>query len=319
MYRLVADPFLQRGWATAIVGYRTYPDGTAQDQRDDCEQALQKLIMEYPDWCQTGRVTIIGHSSGAVQAHGNDCVILVLRLARVFELCFLVLARRFSLSHTHPAVMILCLRTTGAHVALLLLVSWIEKDGSRVGNNSDAIIPSPLGVVDSYVGLSGPYDISHHFDFEAARGVEELSPMKVSCGISRQGFHRHSPAHRLRSFLADYSNEPIESIQRFPQMLLLHGIDDGTVPFTATADAARALRQCGVAHCQELYVADTGHQDTVVQLMVGGPTRKHVVDWIVGLDECSSSDRSDDSSSRQHGNCNSSSSSDRRMVAASKL
>lgn len=171
---------------------------------------------------------------------------------------------------------------SGAHVALLMLVNRAEQHCTEGSLSS-----SPPPVIDSFVGLSGPYDISHHFDYEAARGVEELSPMKPSCGHSREGFRHFSPALRLQASLARFGScpEPVEAQQRFPSTLLLHGIEDTTVPFTATAEAARVLRACGVINCQELYVAETGHQDTVVQLMLGGRTQSLVVDWILGIDE----------------------------------
>jgi predicted esterase len=76
----------------------------------------------------------------------------------------------------------------------------------------------------------------------------------------------------------------IRSLDNYlPQMVLVHGIEDDTVPFTATAEAARVLRTCGVTKCQEIYVAATGHQDTVMQIMLGGRTREAVVDWIKDL------------------------------------
>jgi hypothetical protein len=156
---------------------------------------------------------------------------------------------------------------TGAHILFLMLVLWAEKDWVA----TNVLSPdSPLLWVDSFVGLSGPYDISHHFDYEAARGVEELSPMKPSCGYSRDGFRRHSPALRLRACLSippncinsTKRNEPSKPIMAFPATLLLHGIDDATVPFTATAEAAHILRACGVVSCQEIYVADVGRTNT---------------------------------------------------------
>ena len=65
-----------------------------------------------------------------------------------------------------------------------------------------------------------------------------------------------------------------------PNIALVHGIEDDTVPFTATGEAARVLRACGVTWCDELYVAQTGHQDVVVQMMMGGPTQDIVMEWM---------------------------------------
>lgn len=184
-----------------------------------------------------------------------------------------------------------------------MLVHWAEKDWAA--NVSSDSSPS---WVDSFVGLSGPYDISHHFDYEAARGVEELSPMKPSCGYSRDGFRHHSPALRLQACLSftppsvdsTIRNEPSKGIIGFPITLLVHGIDDTTVPFTATAEAAKVLRSCGVVSCKETYVAETGHQDMVMQLMLGGRTQSLVVDWIARLDSLCSPSRDGKHDSNQH-------------------
>ena len=164
--------------------------------------------------------------------------------------------------------------SSGAHIGLLLLVERARKilHGEPIKN-----FPS----VDAFVGLSGPYDISHHFDYEAARGVEELSPMKPVCGMSREAFRRNSPALRLLDALADASHEVNVASTLPSRILLLHSIEDETVPFTATGEAARVLRSCGVTQCQELYLGPgTAHQDTAVELMLGGPTRDAVIEWI---------------------------------------
>jgi len=66
-------------------------------------------------------------------------------------------------------------------------------------------------------------------------------------------------------------------------MLLLHGIEDQTVPFTATAEAARILRSCGVTHCSEVYVACADHQDPIMHLMLGGRARTAIMKWITAI------------------------------------
>ena len=48
LYRLTALPFLENNQAVAIVGYRTYPDGTMQDQVNDINLAIQTLSSKYP-------------------------------------------------------------------------------------------------------------------------------------------------------------------------------------------------------------------------------------------------------------------------------
>lgn len=165
--------------------------------------------------------------------------------------------------------------SSGAHIGLLLLAKWAKQVLMEPGKSVDNF---PL--VDAFVGLSGPYDISHHFDYEAARGVEELSPMKPSCGMTRQGFRLHSPALCILDALAVTSERNVAATLP-AEMLLLHSIEDETVPFTSTAEAARVLRSCGVTQCQEYYVGPgTAHSDTVVQIMRGGPTRDAVIEWM---------------------------------------
>ena len=149
--------------------------------------------------------------------------------------------------------------SSGAHIVLL----WLVREGMAQG-------------VDSFVGMSGPYNISHHFDYEAMRGVEELSPMKPVNGNTRASFLEHSPAVRLQLGEADGSY--------LPPMLLIHGADDETVPFTSTAEAAKVLRACGVQSCSEVYIPETAHQDVVVQCMMGGPAFEAILAWMDRLE-----------------------------------
>jgi acetyl esterase/lipase len=162
--------------------------------------------------------------------------------------------------------------SSGAHISLLMLVDRARR---KIQTGSS----KPLQF-DSFVGLSGPYDISHHFDYEASRGVEELSPMKPVCGSSREAFRENSPALRLMQNLTNISESNASIQDSFPRMLLVHGIEDSTVPFTATAEAARILRSCGISPCDEAYVAKIGHQDTVMEMMIGGKTRDVVIGWM---------------------------------------
>lgn len=211
MYRLVAKPFIEKGMAVAIVGYRTYPCAKhIQDQVDDCRCALKSLFHSGDGQIHQPRsISLMGHSSGA-------------------------------------------------HVALLLLVEM----------GIDPNIRSDTPTIQQFIGLSGPYNISHHFDYEAARGVEEISPMKAICGYSRTNLLHHSPAISFQRQLAKTVNQSstptstssihtteYQLCQSLPaRILLVHGIEDETVPFTATAEAAHSLQMCGVAQCDELYL-----------------------------------------------------------------
>lgn len=216
MYRLVAEPFLQRGFAVAIPCYRVYPSGDGNTQVQDIQQAIEKLSLNWK------RITVMGHSSGA-------------------------------------------------HVGLLLLAR-LAKEGKSLSN------------VDSFVGLSGPYDIHHHFHYEAQRGLEELSPMKAAMGHTPEGFRKHSPCLSLHDALSQVT-EHHRAPDWFPPVFLVHGIEDHTVPFTASSEAARLLRAVGVANVEEQYLAETAHQDVVLQLVFGGRARDATVDWITKLDQ----------------------------------
>ena len=96
-------------------------------------------------------------------------------------------------------------------------------------------------------------------------------------------------------------------------MLFVHGIEDDVVPFTATAEAARIVRSCcggtsssrsrptsggrrggttagaragaragagKAAVVDEMYLPRTGHQDVVMELMLGGRSRDGVTRWM---------------------------------------
>jgi len=139
--------------------------------------------------------------------------------------------------------------------------------------------------------LSGVYDISHHFDYEAGRGVEELSPMKPACGYTRNAFDHFSPALKLQTLLSrriagEYMHHQGKTInvdeiifKLMPDMLLVHGVEDAIVPFTSTSEAGKIIRSCGVRCCEERYVV-AGHADVAVELMLDGLTRTVVMDWL---------------------------------------
>jgi acetyl esterase/lipase len=239
-------------------------------------------LMAAPFVCRDSHdtaVAVIGYrtypSSQTVDEQVEDCQLAANYLLQEYpELC--------------QGIITVMGHSSGAHIALLMLVEqakeWMRKSNSQAAAR-DAFNASFN--VTNFVGLSGPYDISHHFDFEAARGVKELSPMKPVCGYSREAFRRNSPHLRLQHSLVNGGNESLIGQCMPPNMVLVHGIEDDTVPFTATGEAARVFRCCGITSCDELYVAQTGHQDVVVQMMVGGPTQDMVISWMREKEEAS--------------------------------
>lgn len=78
-----------------------------------------------------------------------------------------------------------------------------------------------------------------------------------------------------------FNPSAMHEINDSTRILLLHGIEDSTVPFTATSDAAFTLRTCGLVNCDEVYIEKCGHQDVVMQFMLGGAARDITMDYLV--------------------------------------
>ena len=249
MYRLVASPFIKQQIAVAIVGYRTYPDGHVQDQVNDLHHAAEVLAMKYPHLWRNKQKKKDNQSD-----NGDH-----------FGVCLM--------GHS-----------SGAHISLLFLIQLIEQNLRRRMHNQ----PEPNNCInfDSYIGLSGVYNIQHHFDYEAGRGVEEISPLKPACGYSRSAFDTCSPVLQLHSLMrlvgskqcSMKADQIISTIM--PRMLLVHGIEDNVVPFTSTSEAARIIRSCGIEDCYEHYLSKTGHADVIMHFMLGGKCVDGVMTWL---------------------------------------
>ena len=302
-YRLIAKSFLELGFAVAIIGYRVYPlcgvppsnsnnnnNNTSSSDRDrggiltqvdDLELAFCKLVKEYPEWC---------------------C-------------CFPNQNQNHDLHLPHHLGTIVMGHSSGAHISLLWLVERAKQqlqqqqqrfDDDANNKNKDSKI------ITSFIGISGVYNINHHFDYESGRGVEEISPLKPVCGYNRKSFNTYTPTFVLQNelllLLSQKLYEQDESLllsSCFPnRMLLVHGIEDDIVPFTSTGEAAKILRQClGGSRStdsasstaasssniiiDEYYVPKTGHQDTIVDLMMlkgkdhPGPVTKNIIEWLL--------------------------------------
>mmetsp|Transcript_18307 Transcript_18307/g.20857 ORF Transcript_18307/g.20857 Transcript_18307/m.20857 type:complete len:557 (+) Transcript_18307:124-1794(+) len=275
MYRLTALPFLQKNIAVAIVGYRRFPDGNAQDQVNDLYTAAETLAIKYPILWRKPKQKECEYPNNNEKERYLGVILM---------------------GHS-----------SGAHISMLLLIQLIEKkiqaflnhQGEQTKNDDeddvDVYNNDILFQFDSFVGLSGVYSISHHFDYEAMRGVEEISPMKPACGYTREAFHSYSPAMKLQSLLK-YSGSSgddggrtkkwregkIDSMvsKLMVPMLLVHGMDDDVVPFTSTSEAARIIKSCGAMHCSEYYLSKTGHADVIMHFMLGGRSADAVMEWL---------------------------------------
>jgi len=160
--------------------------------------------------------------------------------------------------------------SSGAHIALLFIIRRLH----MLALQKETAIAQGLEF-DCYIGVSGVYSIHHHFDYESWRGVEEISPMKPACDFTIDAFKSHSPVLSLFRSLSSCSEaDSSNMVSALPPLLLIHGSEDSTVPFTSSADAAYMLRYMGVQKCTEYYIAGAGHEDTIMDLMFGGVTRE---------------------------------------------
>lgn len=144
--------------------------------------------------------------------------------------------------------------------------------------------------VDSFVMISGVYDITKHYSFEITRGVQRFSPMAAACAIIpakdhhtadnpslRERWNRQSPTWLLRQ----HHNE---AIGRCPDTLIIHGQNDVTVPMESAIRFYQSLRaitmnQDGRVDLEIL--PDVGHVDVITQITFGGITRDKVLNWMM--------------------------------------
>jgi len=143
-------------------------------------------------------------------------------------------------------------------------------------------------------------DIDYDDDNDAMVGVEGIKSNSRDDGADRHNRHRLGHLDnedsmrnhiRTKTVLRDY----------FPELLFVHGMEDETVPFTATAEVAYRFRSVlggggkmmkkkdgttagstagDVGGCYEYYIPKIGHQDTVVHLMLGGKVRTFLQNWL---------------------------------------
>lgn len=211
MYRLLAAPFLERGYRVAILGYRIYPDADVDGQADDVAQGLKYLTKD------SQQTILMGHSSGA-------------------------------------------------HISLIAALRQ----------------QLPSDTIAGIICMSGVYNVEEHFEFEASRGVDQISPMAPACGDSLDEWRARSPT-RLAATVDQ------TAIDALPPLLFVHGDIDSTVPTKSTADchdafAARMGKQSPVA-MQILEGVD--HAETVLETLHGGKTQDVVFQWIESLKQSS--------------------------------
>ena len=105
--------------------------------------------------------------------------------------------------------------------------------------------------------LSGVYALDVHWDYEARRGVGEVSPLKSAAGCTRDGMEAAS----IRSHL-----DPAP--EHFPRTLMYHGLHDLAVPFLQTVQCAALLREHGLS--VETIHDGGDHFAPVLEMVFGG-------------------------------------------------
>jgi len=140
--------------------------------------------------------------------------------------------------------------SSGAHISSMAMLQTLQKlypAGS--GAAAAATVPPTLQPVlpTAFIGVSGVYDIGQHYDFEAARGVHEVSPMKAAAGGEVTMFPLVS-ATRIAAELSE------EQRRHLPPVLLLHGLSDHTVPYAQSVRMAYAL--AGALPMDHIQLAD---------------------------------------------------------------
>jgi acetyl esterase/lipase len=244
---MVAQPFLGQGVAVAVVGYRTFPDGNVSDQVNDLEKASRELTRRYPNLTLPQShsdlgVCVMGHSSGA-------------------HIAMQMLVNRLLRQYSPPTT-----------------IHNDDKDSTTTTTSSGDQIMR----IDSFIGMSAPYEIASHYEFESLRGLEELSPMKAACGYDKKRLSDYSPVLQL---FQNIVTRPRVEQHRFheacPRIALIHGVQDETVPYTSSRQAARLLSLSGIPKLEEMFLSEAGHSDTVLELMFGGKTQDAVMEWLL--------------------------------------
>ncbi|KAF0684289.1 Aste57867_23753 [Aphanomyces stellatus] len=159
-----------------------------------------------------------------------------------------------------PARIFLCGHSSGAHLCALLLVQSAIRDTKAHTPNEE------VHHIRAFVGLSGPYDMSDHFDFESNRDIipfvraHGISPLHPSMHGQRK-FQAHSPSGLVR-----YQRDLAPML---PPIYLIHGTDDAVVPPTSTLKFADYLNEIGANVTVVEFPAD--HMEPLLALMDACP------------------------------------------------
>lgn len=257
MYRLAALPFLKENTNVAVIGYRTYPDGNATDQVQDLEMALSTLLSH-----SYKHVTVMGHSSGA-----HIALLMIFKRLQQQKQQLEKRERKFP--------------------KLLGGFKWNtnKKHNISLHGSIEEDLRNGIGI-NTFIGLAGPYWIPSYFDYEIGRGIDAISPMSPSCGLTSDNFVKISPTTLWKELTTSNANNIFFKKATIPNMIFIHGVDDDTVPYTSTIQIVNELTAASKAfgengfHCKGLLLQHVGHPDTILHFILGGPTQDIVLRWL---------------------------------------
>jgi len=182
--------------------------------------------------------------------------------------------------------------SAGAHLILMALLEKIFQSGTRTlyTLNPPKKTTWKCHHFKKVVLLAGVYDIRKHYDFEAARAVEDISTMKPAMR-DYLFFPQYSPITVLKHFTKfglkgvkasteDFSelspkkeNEERhetkirEEFRKFPNLELLHSRVDKTVPFSSTEKLFKNLKKLNVPNVEYQLLEELEHTDWVLGMM----------------------------------------------------
>ena len=140
----------ERGYDAAVVNYNLGPENSAGGQAEEVREAGRRVVEVRAAMTLP---TIIAR------------VLFLVPNPTLFRYSF----RSLQVSGGKDLVVVG--HSSGAHVGLLSVLMG--------GNEGDPW-------VSGFVGLGGVYDVCMHYDYEARRGLEQLSPMQPACGYTRE-------------------------------------------------------------------------------------------------------------------------------------
>ena len=155
--------------------------------------------------------------------------------------------------------LILSGHSSGANISALAIFKAME-DGYRL--------------VDDFIGLSGVFHLYKHYLWEKARGVHLISPMR---GAAEQagGFELCSPTRMLQSKYEnaegrnedrrDGRNSLTSQRNLLPEIFILHGVDDRTVPVSSSLEFATELTLKGI-QVEKAFLQGMDHATPVMEL-----------------------------------------------------